>query len=122
LYALREGLAEIREEGATNRFERHASAHAEFVRRIEAMGLEMHVTPGRRIPNLNTVRVPEGVDEAQVRRALLEQHGIEVGAGFGPLAGKIFRIGLMGPLANEQGLRLFFPAFESCLARATAAA
>jgi alanine-glyoxylate transaminase/serine-glyoxylate transaminase/serine-pyruvate transaminase len=122
LYALREGLAAIREEGAANRFERHASAHAEFVRRIEAMGLEMHVTPGRRIPNLNTVRVPEGVDDAEVRRALLEQYSIEVGSGFGPLAGKIFRIGLMGPLANEQGLRLFFPAFESCLARATAAA
>jgi alanine-glyoxylate transaminase/serine-glyoxylate transaminase/serine-pyruvate transaminase len=121
LYALREGLAAIREEGATGRFERHARAHAEFVRRIEALGLEMHVKPGRRIPNLNTVRVPEGIDDAQVRRALLEQHGIEVGAGFGPLAGKIFRIGLMGPLANEEGLDLFFPAFESCLARATAA-
>ena len=121
LYALREGLAAIREEGATGRFERHARAHAEFVRRIEAIGMAMHVKPGRRIPNLNTVRVPEGIDDAQVRRALLEQHGIEVGAGFGPLAGKIFRIGLMGPLANEEGLDLFFPAFESCLARATAA-
>jgi alanine-glyoxylate transaminase / serine-glyoxylate transaminase / serine-pyruvate transaminase len=122
LYALREGLAAIREEGAANRFERHARAHADFVRRIEAMGLKMHVAPGWRIPNLNTVRVPEGVDDAQVRRALLEEHGIEVGAGFGPLAGKIFRIGLMGPLATNEGLDLFFPALENCLARAGVAA
>jgi alanine-glyoxylate transaminase/serine-glyoxylate transaminase/serine-pyruvate transaminase len=122
LYALRESLAAIREEGAANRFQRHMRAHAEFVRRIEAIGLKMHVAPGQRIPNLNTVRVPEGIDDAQVRRALLEQHEIEVGAGFGPLAGKIFRIGLMGPLATNESLDLFFPAFENCLARAAVAA
>lgn len=120
-YALREGLAAILEEGPTNRFLRHDQAHAEFVRRVETMGLRMHVAPGQRIPNLNTVRVPEGVDEALIRRELLEEHGIEVGAGFGPLAGKIFRIGLMGPLANEEGLDLFFHAFEACLARSAAA-
>ena len=121
-YALREALAAIREEGAEARYARHALSHAEFVRRIEALGLRMHVAPGHRIPNLNTVRVPEGVDEALVRRALLEEHGIEVGAGFGPLAGKIFRIGLMGPLANQPGLDLFFHAFEKCLAQAGAPA
>jgi alanine-glyoxylate transaminase/serine-glyoxylate transaminase/serine-pyruvate transaminase len=114
-YALHEGLAAIFEEGAERRFERHARTHAEFVRRVEAMGLKMHVAPGHRLPNLNTVRVPEGVDDAAVRKALLEEHGIEVGAGFGPLAGKIFRIGVMGPLANEKGLDLFFRAFEQCL-------
>ena len=121
-YALREGLAAILEEGADRRYERHARAHAEFVRRIEAMGLEMFVAPGRRLPNLNTDRVPEGVDDAQVRAALLEQHGIEVGAGFGPLAGKIFRIGVMGPLASSQGLDLFFHAFDTCLNAAGASA
>jgi alanine-glyoxylate transaminase/serine-glyoxylate transaminase/serine-pyruvate transaminase len=114
-YGLHEGLAAILEEGAEQRFERHAKVHAEFVRRVEAMGLKMHVAPGQRLPNLNTVRVPEGVDDAVVRRALLEEHGIEVGAGFGPLAGKIFRIGVMGPLANKEGLDLFFGAFEHCL-------
>jgi alanine-glyoxylate transaminase/serine-glyoxylate transaminase/serine-pyruvate transaminase len=122
LYALREGLAAILDEGAGKRFERHARSHAEFVRRIEAMGLRMHVAPGLRIPNLNTVRVPEGIDDAQVRRTLLDDHEIEVGAGFGPLAGKIFRIGLMGPLATQEGLDLFFPAFEKCMAHATVAA
>ncbi|HEY4362650.1 MAG TPA: aminotransferase class V-fold PLP-dependent enzyme [Bryobacteraceae bacterium] len=114
-YGLHEGLAAIREEGAERRYARHGEAHVEFVRRVEAMGLKMHVTPGKRLPNLNTVRVPEGVDDAAVRKALLEEHGIEVGAGFGPLAGKIFRIGLMGPLANKEGLDLFFGAFEQCL-------
>src|SRR5262249_35622154 len=94
-YALREGLAAILTEGPQKRFERHARAHAEFVRRVEAMGLKMHVAAGQRIPNLNTVRVPEGADDAQIRRTLLEEHNIEVGAGFGPLTGKILRIGLM---------------------------
>lgn len=121
-YGLREGLAAILDEGASHRYQRHLEAHQQFVRRIEQMGLEMFVAPGRRLPNLNTVRVPPGVDDAQVRRALLENHGIEVGAGFGPLAGKIFRIGVMGPLATKQGLDLFFGAFEKCLTAASASA
>src|SRR5579871_392162 len=121
-YALREGLAAIQEEGVERRFERHARAHAEFVRRIESMGLQMFAPAGNRLPNLNTVRVPEGMDDAAVRRDLLTEHGIEVGAGFGPLAGKIFRIGVMGPLANEAGLDLFFGAFEKCVQAAGAVA
>jgi alanine-glyoxylate transaminase/serine-glyoxylate transaminase/serine-pyruvate transaminase len=120
-YALREGLAVILEEGVERRFERHAQMHAEFVRRVEAMGLRMHVAEAaHRLPNLNTVRVPEGVDDALVRRTLLAEHGIEIGGGFGPLAGKIFRIGLMGPLATPDGLDLFFGAFEASLAAAGA--
>jgi alanine-glyoxylate transaminase / serine-glyoxylate transaminase / serine-pyruvate transaminase len=122
-YALREGLAAILDEGVERRFERHAQMHAEFVRRVEAMGLRMHVAePAHRLPNLNTVRVPEGVDDALVRRTLLAEHGIEIGGGFGPLAGKIFRIGLMGPLATPDGLDLFFGAFEGALAAAGAPA
>ncbi len=120
-YALREGLAAILEEGVEQRFERHARMHREFVRRVEAMGLRMHVTdPAHRLPNLNTVRVPEGVDDAQVRRTLLSEHDIEIGGGFGPLAGKIFRIGVMGPLATPEMLDLFFGAFEQSLAAAGA--
>ena len=79
------------------------------------MGLRMHVAAGHRIPNLNTVRVPEGVDDAVVRRTLIADHGIEIAGGFGPLAGKIFRIGVMGPLATPEGLDQFFGAFERCL-------
>lgn len=122
-YALREGLAAILDEGVDRRFDRHAGMHSEFVRRIERLGLGMFVSdPARRIPNLNTVRVPEGVDDAAVRRALIAEHGIEVGAGFGPLAGKIFRIGVMGPLATPDGLDMFFGAFERCLTAAGASA
>ena len=115
-YALREGLAAIREEGIEQRFARHAAAHASFVRRTEALGLEMHVAPGQRLPTLNTVRVPQGADDAAIRKRLIDEFGIEIAAGFGPLAGKIFRIGVMGPLANESGLDLFFEAFAACLA------
>ena len=91
--------------------------HAEFVRRMEAgLGLRMHVeNPANRIPNLNTVRVPEGVDDAQVRRTLLEEQGIEIAGGFGPLAGKIFRIGIMGPLATEKNVDLLVDALMECM-------
>ncbi len=120
-YALREALAAIQEEGVDQRFARHQQAHHAFVRRIEAMGLRMHVREGQRLTTLNTPRVPEDIDEAQVRRQLLDEFGIEVAGGFGPLAGKIFRIGIMGPLANESSLDLFFDAFRKCMSgRATA--
>lgn len=119
-YALREGLAAICEEGVEARFARHQRCHQMFVQRVEAMGLRMHVAAGQRIATLNTVRVPEGVADAEVRRRLLEEHSIEISGGFGPLAGKIFRIGLMGPLATEPNVELLSSALESCLA-ATAA-
>jgi alanine-glyoxylate transaminase/serine-glyoxylate transaminase/serine-pyruvate transaminase len=114
-YALQRALRLIEEEGVEKRWQRHAEAHRYFVERIEAMGLSMLVPEGRRIPNLNTVRVPENVDEAKVRARLLEEHGIEVSGGFGPLAGKIFRIGLMGPLATREGVEFFMDAFEKVL-------
>ncbi len=72
-YALREGLALIEEEGLENRWERHHKAHLEFVKRVEALGLEMHVpNPANRIWNLNTPKVPQGVDDAKVRATLLQ--------------------------------------------------
>jgi alanine-glyoxylate transaminase / serine-glyoxylate transaminase / serine-pyruvate transaminase len=114
-YALREALLVIAEEGIENRWERHRHAHASFVRGIEAMGLRMHVPEGKRIPTLNTVCVPPGVDEAKVRRCLLEEPGIEIAGGFGPLAGKIFRIGVMGPLASEEHVQFFLKEFKKTL-------
>lgn len=115
MYALREALRLVDEEGAENRWKRHRDAHEYFVQRIEGMGLSMHVAADRRIPNLNTVRVPPGVDDARVRTRLLNEHGIEIAGGFGPLAGKIFRIGLMGPLATRDGVDFFLDAFEKVL-------
>jgi alanine-glyoxylate transaminase/serine-glyoxylate transaminase/serine-pyruvate transaminase len=114
-YGLREGLALIEEEGLENRWERHHQAHLEFVKQIEGLGLEMHVAPGHRIWNLNTPKVPQGVDDAKVRTTLLNDNGIEIAGGFGPLAGKIFRIGVMGPLATEANVDLLFDALLECM-------
>jgi len=75
----------------------------------------MHVPHGQRIWNLNTVRVPAGVDDAKVRKDLLEAFGIEIQGGFGPLAGKVFRIGIMGPLATEGNVTLLLRAFAGAL-------
>jgi alanine-glyoxylate transaminase/serine-glyoxylate transaminase/serine-pyruvate transaminase len=114
-YALREALVMIIEEGVHYRWERHHRCHLKFVEDIEAMGLQMHVAHGQRVWNLNTVRVPPGLDEAKVRKDLLEAYGIEIQGGFGPLAGKVFRIGIMGPLATEGNVTLLLRAFASAL-------
>src|SRR4029077_4212468 len=114
-YGLREALMVIAEEGIENRWERHRRCHKFFVKEIEAMGLSMHVPAANRIPTLNTVTVPKGVDEAKVRKRLLEGPGIEIAGGFGPLAGKIFRIGLMGPLATEENVQFFLKEFKKAL-------
>jgi alanine-glyoxylate transaminase/serine-glyoxylate transaminase/serine-pyruvate transaminase len=96
-YALREGLAMVAEEGRENRWERHRRNHLAFVAGIEAMGLGMLVpSSADRLWTLNTPRVPEGVDDAKVRQYLLQERNIEIAGGFGPLAGQVFRIGLMG--------------------------
>jgi alanine-glyoxylate transaminase/serine-glyoxylate transaminase/serine-pyruvate transaminase len=111
-YALLEGLALVQEEGLEARLARHVRAHHALVAALEARGYQMHVAAGHRIPNLNTVRVPQGVNDLAVRQKLLAEHGIEIAGGFGPLAGKIFRIGLMGPLASEESAASFVDAFD----------
>ena len=114
-YALCESLHVIAEEGLQNRFDRHVRNHLTLVRGLEDLGLRMHVAEGQRIPNLNTPRVPGGVDDSRVRKHLLDKYGIDIAGGFGPLAGKIFRIGLMGPLANEDCVGMFLGAFQEAL-------
>jgi len=111
-YALREALAMVREEGIENRWERHRRNHEAFVAGIEAMGMRMHVAAGNRLWTLNTPRVPEGVDDAKVRRRLLVEHGIEIAGGFGPLAGKVFRIGLMGYSSTEENVHTILDALQ----------
>lgn len=114
-YALHEGLRLIEEEGLEQRWERHHKANLEFVKGIEAMGLSMLVPAEYRIWNLVTPRVPPDVDDAKVRTALLKEHGIEIAGGFGPLAGKIFRIGLMGPLATTERVHELLDCFGAAL-------
>ena len=116
-YALKEGLALVEEEGLDNRIARHKAAHELFVKEIEALGMTMHVPAGHRIPNLNTVVVPEGCDELALRKRLLNEYGIEISGGFGPLAGKIFRVGIMGPLATDAGVAMFLNAFKTVLGK-----
>jgi len=114
-YALREALLVVTDEGIEKRWERHRRCHQLFVKGIEAMGLSMHVPKEHRITTLNTVCVPKGVDEAKVRKSLLDGPGIEIAAGFGPLAGKVFRIGIMGPLATEENVEFFLQEFGKAL-------
>jgi alanine-glyoxylate transaminase/serine-glyoxylate transaminase/serine-pyruvate transaminase len=114
-YALREALMVVAEEGIENRWERHRRSNRTFVKGIEAMGLRMHVPEAHRIATLNTVCVPAGVDEGKVRKLLLDEPGIEIAGGFGPLAGKVFRIGVMGPLATEDNVQFFLKEFKKTL-------
>jgi alanine-glyoxylate transaminase/serine-glyoxylate transaminase/serine-pyruvate transaminase len=115
-YALREGLAMVAEEGLENRWERHRRNHQAFVQGIEAMGLSMHVqNPADRLWTLNTPRVPAGIDDAKLRQRLLEKRGIEIAGGFGPLAGKVFRIGLMGYGSTAENVDLILEALADAL-------
>lgn len=101
VYALSAALAEVEAEGIEARWRRHERVHGELVSALAALALELLPPPDARLFSLNAVRVPEGVDDAAVRRTLLERHGIEIGAGLGPLAGKVWRIGLMGSGATS---------------------
>ena len=114
-YALREGLAIVAEEGLEARWERHRRNHEDFVKGIEAMGLSMLVPEGHRLWTLNTPRLPEGVDDAKVRQFLLEKHGMEIAGGFGPLAGKVFRIGTMGYSSTAANVQLILEALGAAL-------
>jgi alanine-glyoxylate transaminase/serine-glyoxylate transaminase/serine-pyruvate transaminase len=115
-YALLEALLLIEEEGLQNRFERHLKNHQALVAGVEAMGLEMLVKPEHRLPTLNAVRVPEGVDEAKVRSYLLETFNLEIGAGLGALAGQIWRVGLMGYSSSAENVLFFLTAISRALA------
>ena len=115
VYALREALLIVEEEGLEARFARHERHHRALVAGIEAMGLSLLPPEGERLWTLNTVRVPSGVDEAAVRRTLLNTFNLEVGAGLGPLAGKIWRVGLMGASSTPQSLLQFLGVLEAAL-------
>ena len=115
-YALLEALMLIEEEGLQNRFERHLRNHRALVAGVEAMGLEMLVEAEYRLPTLNTIRVPEGIDEAKVRGYLLETFNLEIGAGLGALAGQVWRVGLMGYSSSAENVLFFLSAISRALA------
>jgi len=118
LYALDEGLRIALEEGLEARWERHRRAGQALWAGLSAMGLSLLVEREEdRAPQLTTVRVPEGVDEKAVRRALLEEFGIEISGGLGALAGKVWRVGLMGENARLPVVLTFLSALEQVLRR-----
>ena len=104
VYALATALAEVEEEGLDARWGRHESVHRQLVSGLAEMGLELLPPESERLWNLNAVRVPDNRVEAKVRACLLEDHGIEIGAGLGPLAGRIWRVGLMGSGATPENV------------------
>lgn len=116
LYALHEALLILREEGLEAAWARHERNHQALKAGLEAMGIGFVVAEGKRLPQLNAVTVPEGVDEGAVRRALLERFDLEIGAGLGALAGKVWRIGLMGHASNRRNVLFCLAALESVLA------
>ncbi len=115
IYGLREALRIIAEEGLDARFERHQLNHRALVAGVEAMGLSMLVKEGERLPMLNAVRIPEGADDLKVRKALLNDLGMEIGGGLGALAGKIWRVGLMGHSSCRRNVFLFLSGLETIL-------
>lgn len=117
LYALHESLLMLHEEGLQAAWARHQANHERLREGLQALGLELLVPEPFRLPQLNAVRVPEGVDEAGTRRTLLEQHGIEIGAGLGPLAGTIWRIGLMGASSRPEAVDRVLQALAQSLGR-----
>ena len=116
IYALREALQMVEEEGLPARQDRHERHHLALAAGVDAMGLSLLPPPGERLWTLNTIRVPTGVDEVAIRKTLLTTYNIEVGAGLGPLAGKIWRVGLMGASSTPQTLLQFLAVLEAALA------
>ena len=114
-YAMREALRIIEEEGLANRFSRHQENHLALAAGIEAMGLEMFARPENRAWTVNTVLVPDGMDDVEVRSRLLERYGIEIVGGIGALKGRIWRIGLMGASSTRNNILLLLGALEEVL-------
>ena len=115
LFALHEALLLIREEGLENSWARHMRHHLALKAGLEAMGLEFFVSEKYQLPQMNAVRCAEGVNEEEVRRTLLTEFGLEIGAGLGPLKGKIWRFGLMGYSCRPDNVMLCLSALGSVL-------
>ena len=115
LYGLHEALTILKQEGLEQSWARHRLNHEALKAGLQAMGLELTVSPDWRLPQLNAVAVPDNIDEARVRQQLLAEFDLEIGAGLGQLAGKIWRIGLMGYSARPRNVRYCLNALETSL-------
>lgn len=118
LYALHEALLMIWEERLENVWQRHRDQHNKLKSGVEKLGLSFIVPENERLPQLNTLHIPEGVDDVKVRRHLLEHYNLEIGAGLGQFAGKAWRIGLLGYGARNENVALCLKALEEAMAQA----
>ncbi len=121
LYALHEALLILQEEGRKNAWRRHAHHHRALAAGLEALSMTFIVEPEWRLPQLNTVRIPPGLDDGAVRTKLLEEHDLEIGAGLGPLAGQVWRIGLMGHSCRRDNVLLCLQALGGIVNEADSA-
>ncbi|VAW57931.1 Serine--pyruvate aminotransferase / L-alanine:glyoxylate aminotransferase [hydrothermal vent metagenome] len=115
LYSFHEALVMLQDEGLENAWKRHTNNHLALRAGLEAMGLDFIVDEADRLPQLNSVTLPEGVDDAAVRSQLLNEFNLEIGAGLGALAGKVWRIGLMGHSSRAENILLCLGALEAVL-------
>ena len=105
LYALHESLLMLHEEGIENAWKRHADTHQQLKLGLESIGLSFAVDENYRLPQLNVVNIPEGIEDARIRSELLLRYNLEIGAGLGAFAGKVWRIGLMGSTCTEKNVQ-----------------
>ena len=117
IYALREGLRLVLEEGLYERFGRHSYHERALVAGLKAMGLEIFGDEVHKLPTVTCINIPEGVDGDAVRQMMLEQFGVEIASSFGPLHGKIWRIGTMGYSCRKENVLSVIAALEACLIR-----
>src|SRR6516164_8966941 len=115
IYALREGLRVVLEEGLATRWQRHLRNHQALKAGLAALGLRYTAVEGHQLPQLNAVRIPDGVNDGAVRKQLLNEFGIEIGGGLGEFKGKVWRIGLLGHNSRPNSVLLFLGALEQCL-------
>jgi alanine-glyoxylate transaminase/serine-glyoxylate transaminase/serine-pyruvate transaminase len=115
LYGLHEALRMLQEEGLEQAWDRHQRHHLALRAGLEALGLGLPVAEADRLPQLNAVAIPAGIDDVTVRSRLLKEYNIELGAGLGPLAGKVWRIGLMGHSCRRENILLCIGALEAIL-------
>jgi len=115
IYGVHEAMRIVFEEGLQNRFERHKQNHIKLKEGLESMGFEFLVAPEFRLPMLNAIKIPEGIDDVKVRSRLLNEYDIEIGAGLGEFAGKVWRIGLMGESCTLNHINLLLSALKQIL-------
>ena len=117
LYGLHEALVILQEEGLESAWARHQQNHLALAAGLECLGINFVVDADYRLPQLNCVTIPDGADDAAVRKQLLNDYQLEIGAGLGPLAGKVWRIGLMGYASNQKNVLLCLSALDTVLSQ-----